>query len=97
MTDSVFQTLIILAVGMITVFLILGMVVLTGQILIRITNYLAEEGAVVAKTKSLSHRPSIAPTYSKHQIDKKKLAAIVATVAAVTNGRGSITKIERVP
>ena len=93
MTESVSQTLLLLAVGMITVFAILGIVVLTGQVLIRLTNRLATEDAIPAKTTSSDSISSHLPSTS---IETKKVAAIIATVATVTNGQGRIVKIEKI-
>lgn len=83
MNPELLQSLSVLAVGMITVFSILGLVVLTGQTLIRIVNRMTPD-------------PAPATPAVKSAISKGKLTAIVATVDIVTEGKGKITKIEKI-
>lgn len=74
----------ILVVGMITVLLILGMVVVVGNVLIRLTNrfWPLPEGKGKAEGGSTA-------------IPANKMAAIVAAVQIYTGGKGKITKIEK--
>lgn len=75
----------LLGVGMGTVFLILSLVVLSGNALIRIVNkYLPEQAKV--KPKAPTSPDAIAPD---------TMAAIVAAVEMVTGGKGKITSIEK--
>jgi oxaloacetate decarboxylase (Na+ extruding) subunit gamma len=73
--------LLLLAVGMITVFAVLSLVVITGQALIRVVNFFAGEA---------SPPPGIAGGGP----DKSRIAAIVAIVDALTGGKGKVGKIE---
>lgn len=89
MTENVQTALTLMAVGMITVFSILGLVVLTGQVLVSVINkwYKTEKGPVlVRKTERTRRRKSIS---------EAQLAAIVAAVDAITAGQGKIEKIEK--
>jgi len=74
--------LILLAVGMITVFAVLFLVVLLGNILIRIVNRFHKDIPQVINE---------VPT----TVGAGKLAAIVAAVEVVTSGRGQVTSIEK--
>ena len=74
----------LLGVGMITVFLILFLVVVFGNVIIRLVNhYFPETDKVVPSPES------------EEYIGRKKLAAITAAVHIATKGRGKITHIER--
>ncbi|MFK7808032.1 MAG: OadG family protein [Saprospiraceae bacterium] len=85
------KAFLVLFVGMFTVFVILSLVVLSGKALISVINRyfpLPPE-----KVKKVRKRP---PVQIIKTANTKKLAAIVAAVEEVTNGRGTITSIERV-
>lgn len=84
--QAVNQALLILFVGMFTVFVILALVVWTGWGLIHLTNRLTQKPAK-------SRRVIIPPPSDR--ISAKKLAAIAAAVELATDGRGKIEKIER--
>ncbi len=85
MTDDFSTALMLMAVGMITVFIILALIVTFGNVLIRIVNrYFPEE---VLKKTSIATRTS--------GIDPKKIAAITAVVDVITGGRGKVTGINR--
>jgi len=92
MNESLSQALLVMVVGMITVFIVLGLVVLTGKLLIRFVNHFLPEAA------KFSPKPSrttpVIPT-STTSFNEKKLAAIVAAVDVVTKGQGRITNIEK--
>jgi len=77
--------LLLLAVGMITVFFILALIVLLGGWLIKLVNKYAP---APPSNKSEGHA-------QEASFDTRKTAAIVAAVEAVTGGQGSITKIQR--
>ena len=90
MNESLSTALLLMVVGMITVFIILGLVVLTGKLLIKLVNkYIPEAEKFVPKQRK---RPSSAIT----SFDKKKLAAIAAAVEIATAGKGRIVSIEKV-
>lgn len=74
----------ILIVGMITVLLILWLVVVIGNLLIRVTNKYWPASQKEGKTGT-----------GIRSISPGTLASIVATVEAVTGGKGKITEIEK--
>lgn len=95
MNSEIEQALLVLFIGMITVFVVLSLVVLTGRFLILLVN---KYGPVPQKAKIQSRDfvPLINDSLSKsHFIEKKKLAALVSTVEIVTQGKGTILKIEK--
>ncbi len=74
-----------LGVGMITVFIILSLVVIIGNLIIRFVNkYLPEE---------VSRK--IEPAGIVSSVDSKKVAAIISAVKMITGGKGQVTKIEK--
>jgi len=77
----------LLGVGMITVFTILALVVILGQLIIRFVNrFIPEvERAVASGTNG-----------SESEINPKKVAAIVSAVKTITNGAGRVRKIDRI-
>jgi oxaloacetate decarboxylase gamma subunit len=87
MDNNIQSALILLLVGMLSVFLILLMVVVTGNLLIRFVNRFASEPARVSSG-------SVKKTSLK-TVDYKTLAAISAAVEVVTGGKGRIEKIEK--
>lgn len=80
MEPQISTALSLLGVGMITVFVVLTLVVATGNILILIVNRLSPEVGAIAKEDG---------------IDPSHIAAITAAVEIFTEGKGSITRIER--
>lgn len=78
------EALSLLLVGMITVFIILGLVVVLGNLVIRLTNRFTPV--------SLQSQD---PVSSHRRVHTKKLAAIVAAVDAITEGKGQITSIDK--
>lgn len=95
MNSEIQQALLVLFIGMITVFVVLSLVVLTGKLLIVLVN---KYGPVPQKTKiqSRDFTPILTDAIrSKSNIQKKKLAALVSTVEIVTQGKGRILKIEK--
>jgi len=76
----------LLGVGMVTVFIILALVVIIGNLIIRFVNkYMGED------FKPQSKGADNAAT----EINPKKLAAIVSTVNLVTNGAGRVTNVKK--
>jgi len=85
MNQDFSTALLLLAVGMITVFFILALIVLLGGWLIKLVNKYAPAPSS-NKSEGWEQVASV---------DTRKTAAIVAAVEAVTGGQGSITKIQR--
>ena len=82
METSLSNALTLMFIGMLTVFLVLSLVYLTGNLLIKaINNWLPE-------TRPALDRPQSA-------IDPKVIAAISAGVEVFTGGKGRITKIDK--
>jgi len=75
----------LLAVGMITVFTILALIVIFGNVLISLVNKFVPEAkvSVVVRRK--------APVV----IDPRKLAAVVSAIDIVTEGKAKVTSIKR--
>jgi len=83
MTTPIEEAIILLAIGMITVFVILGLVVLSGNLLIRAVNHFAPEKI----RENLSKEP-----YFKN----KEIAIISAVIDRITMGKGRVEHIERI-
>lgn len=78
--DSKFDiALEIFGVGMVTIFVILGLVVISGQVLIRLVNRYAP-GKTVSSTSSAA-------------IPDAHIAAINAAVEVITKGKGKVAAI----
>ncbi len=77
----------LLGVGMITVFIILSLVVLLGNLIIRFVNQFIPEVEKVSAKISAAANSEISP---------KKMAVIVSAVNLVTNGAGRVNKIEKI-
>lgn len=76
----------LMGIGMITVFIILSLVVLIGNLIIRFVNkYLPEE--ISKKIERVAGNAT--------DFNRKKVAAIVSAVKIVTEGKGHVTKIEK--
>lgn len=73
----------LLVVGMVTVFIVLWLVVLIGNLVIRVTNRVVpfDDKSGGGSTPGRS--------------DTKKMAAIVAAVDVATGGRGSVDSIQK--
>ncbi len=84
--DEGFSTaLMLLAVGMITVFTILALIVIFGNLLISLVNkYLPEE-----KVRKVVRSVALGA------IDSRKMAAIVSAVDVVTEGKAKVTSITK--
>ncbi|MEO1448805.1 MAG: OadG family protein [Bacteroidota bacterium] len=78
----------LLAVGMVTIFSILGLVVLSGQMLIRLVN---------RYTPDAPERTRMPSTISSPEIPDPHIAAILAAVSAHTHGHGQVTHINKLP
>ncbi|MGD9931939.1 MAG: OadG family protein [Mangrovibacterium sp.] len=75
-----------MGVGMITVFVILSLVVLLGNLIIRFVNKYIPE-VVTQKVQPA--------TVKSGGINPQKMAAIVSAVKTVTGGKGHVSKIEK--
>jgi len=76
----------LLGVGMVTVFIILSLVVVIGNLIIRFVNkYITED--IKPESKISNHLVA--------EINSKKLAAIVSAVNLVTKGTGRVTNVEK--
>ncbi|MEQ8238749.1 MAG: hypothetical protein RIA69_06025 [Cyclobacteriaceae bacterium] len=73
----------LLVIGMLTVFVVLTLVVLTGKLLISLVNRFGED-------------PSSRYGNNQNAISNNEIAAITAAVEAFTGGEGRIQKIEKI-
>lgn len=78
----------LMLVGMITVFIILSLVVVIGNLVIRLTNRFIPEAPLAAGKSTVGNAGA-------NKLSSKKLAAVVAAVDVLTHGKGSITSIEK--
>jgi oxaloacetate decarboxylase gamma subunit len=76
----------LLGVGMVTVFIILALVVILGNLIIRFVNRFMPEVQKVAASVNEVVLP---------EISQKKMAVIVSAVNKLTNGTGRVNKIEK--
>ena len=76
----------LLGVGMVTVFVILALVVILGDLIIRFVNKFMPEVEKVIVAKN---------TAPVAEINSKKMAVIVAAVSKITNGTGRVSNIEK--
>lgn len=74
----------LMAVGMVTVFIILLIVIQLGKLLISVVNKVAPEEAAPAKAQAA------APA-----VDAHTMQIIQAAVASLTGGKGQFTKVQR--
>lgn len=77
----------LLAVGMLTVFTILLIVILLGKGLISIVNRVAPE-----EVNNKGVKPSTTPA----AVDAKTQSIIKVAVDQLTNGKGTVTKIQKI-
>ena len=91
MSEALQQALSLLAVGMISVFVVLTIVVLTGRSLVQITNWL----------HTREFRPSRSSPGKTKQKDRairpEELAILTALVDHLTEGKGQIARITPLP
>jgi oxaloacetate decarboxylase gamma subunit len=78
----------LLLIGMITVFAILGLVVLTGRLLIYLVNRFDPQ----TRDRFIGTPKTI---FKPKTIPRAQLAAITAAVEAITEGKGKISHIEK--
>ncbi|MEO1712367.1 MAG: OadG family protein, partial [Bacteroidota bacterium] len=80
------EAFILLGVGMVTVFLVLALVVATGQLIIFLTNRYITPAPATSTRKS---RPSSAST----SVSPATIAVLTAAVEAATQGQGAIHSV----
>jgi oxaloacetate decarboxylase gamma subunit len=85
MNEAFSTAFMLLAVGMITVFTILALIVIFGNILIPLVNRFVPEAEITRVIKS--SKPV--------SIDPRKMAAIVSAVDIVTEGKARVTSITK--
>ena len=85
MNEGFSTALMLFAVGMITVFTILALIVILGNLLISLVNKYIPE----AKIKAVVQRAT------QGAIDPRKMAAIVSVVDIVTAGQAKVTSITK--
>ena len=87
MNPLIHEALQLMAIGMVTVFCILLIVIFLGTVLIKLVNKFAPEEVVAKK---------IAPAANAvQQVDATVKAVIDATIAQITGGKGHATKITK--
>lgn len=79
------EALRLMLTGMSTVFFILVMVVVLGNVIIRITNKFASVPVTLTAGEN----------NAKSEIEPAKMAAIISAVQISTQGKGNVTSIER--
>ena len=77
----------LLGVGMLTVFFILFIVVFLGNMIIQFVNRYIPQVQTIPTTPSSSRSSTI---------DPNKMAAIVAAVQIVTDGKGKVVNVEKI-
>ncbi|MCL6220852.1 OadG family protein [Zunongwangia pacifica] len=86
MENNLNNALVIMLVGMITVFIILSLVVVIGNLIIKLTNKYSAE----------NKQPTQIPQQSNSIANSQTIAALVAAVDVTTFGKGKITNITKV-
>lgn len=89
--ENIETGLLLMVVGMTTVFAILLIVINLGKGLITLVNKYAPEEIVVKKQTATQTAPA-----QTSSLPGKTTAAIVAAVSMVTGGQGKVTKIEKI-
>ncbi|MCG8307000.1 MAG: OadG family protein [Cytophagales bacterium] len=85
MNEGFDMALMLLAVGMITVFTILALIVFFGNVLITLVNTYIPETKISRSVQSVV----------SGSIDPKKMAAIISAVDIVTQGNAKVTSITK--
>lgn len=89
--ENIKTGLLLMVVGMTTVFAILLIVIYLGKGLITLVNKYAPEEVIVKKQTVTQ-----AAAAQAGNVSGKTTAAIVAAVSMVTGGQGKVTKIEKI-
>ncbi|HMR45090.1 MAG TPA: OadG family protein [Saprospiraceae bacterium] len=88
MSENFETATMLLLVGMLTVFFILALVVLTGHFLIMVVNRLSAENPSKPDYKSFNK--------DKSGPNAAQMAALIAAIDTATGGEGNIEKIEKI-
>ena len=83
--DNITFGLMLMCIGMVTVFSILLIIINLSKLLIKAVNKIAPEEEVVKKTTQ----------HSAQGVDAATMDIIRAAVAQVTHGKGSVANVER--
>jgi len=89
--ENIQTGLLLLAVGMPTVFVVLLIVIYLGKGLIALVNKYAPEEIIVKKQVAATANATI----QANTIPNQETAAIISAVSMVTGGKGKVTKIEK--
>jgi oxaloacetate decarboxylase gamma subunit len=87
MNPLINEALQLMAIGMVTVFCILLIVIFLGTVLIKLVNKFAPEEVVAKKMAPAAN--------AVQQVDATVKAVIDATIAQITGGKGHATKITK--
>ena len=93
--ENIETGLLLMAVGMMTVFAILLIVINLGKGLILLVNKYAPEEVVVKKAAP-SRAKAAAPVAAAAVMGGSETAAIVSAVSVLTAGQGKVVKIEKI-
>lgn len=93
--ENIETGLLLMAVGMMTVFAILLIVINLGKGLILLVNKYAPEEVVVKKAAP-SRAKAAAPVAAAAVMGGAETAAIVSAVSVLTAGQGKVVKIEKI-
>ena len=93
--ENIETGLLLMAVGMMTVFAILLIVINLGKGLILLVNKYAPEEVVVKKAAP-SRAKAAAPVAATAVMGGSETAAIVSAVSVLTAGQGKVVKIEKI-
>ncbi len=85
--------LLLMVVGMATVFAILLLVIYLGKGLIALVNKYAPEEVILKKQAPVQMQPVAAQ--ASGGIPNNTTAAIVSAISVITGGKGKVTKIEK--
>lgn len=89
--ENIQTGLLLMMVGMVTVFIILMIIIYLGKGLITLVNKYAPEEIVVKK-----QAPVHVATAAVGNMTNQETAAIISAVSAATGGQGKVTKIEKI-
>lgn len=89
MSENFSEALMLMGVGLATVFVVLLLVIGFGNLLIKVVNKIAPEEEKKAA-------PAVAKAASAAAIDPQVQQAIAKAVEQITAGKGQVVKIERI-
>lgn len=91
--ENIETGLLLMVVGMATVFIILLIIIYIGKgLILAVNKYVPEEVSANGKAKNSRS----ASTNSPAAIPNQEAAAIVAAISVITHGKGKITRIEKI-